>query len=113
MNIDRYHYHLPEELIAQYPLERGSERLLVLERKTGKISHRRFPDLDEYLRKDDLLVLNDTRVIHARLLGRKESGGRVEVLLLRENVPGQWSCLVKASKTPRQGMKLFFDEVLS
>ncbi len=113
VNIDRYDYPLPKELIAQYPLERGRERLLVIDRKTGNIGHRCFEDLEEYLRSGDLLVLNDTRVIHARLLGRKESGGRVELLLVQRLDHQRWSCLLKASKPPRQGSTLSFGDCLT
>lgn len=84
MRISDFDYDLPEELIAQHPvIPRDASRLLVLHRDTGEIEHRRFPDLPDYLRAGDLLVLNDTRVIPARLLGRKaETGGAAELLLL-------------------------------
>lgn len=110
MDIHRFDYSLPKELIAQYPLERGRERLLVLERETGRSTHRHFEDLEEYLSKDDLLVLNDTQVMRARLFGRKESGGRVEVLLVKESGPGTWLCLLKASKSPKPGTVLFLED---
>ncbi len=112
MDIARFDYHLPDGLIAQYPLERGSERLLVVDRADGSLSHRGFEDILEYLGEDDLLVLNDTRVIPARLLGKKESGGRVEVLLIRSISPQRWRCFVKASKPPRIGSHIFFGEGL-
>lgn len=113
MNIDKFDYHLPKELIAQYPLERGKDRLLVVNREMQDISHMDFKDFHKYLREDDLLVLNDTRVIPARLLGRKTTGGKVEVLLIKSITDVKWHCLIKASKSPREGMKILFDEGLS
>ncbi|HNY66211.1 MAG TPA: tRNA preQ1(34) S-adenosylmethionine ribosyltransferase-isomerase QueA [Deltaproteobacteria bacterium] len=112
MIIERFDYPLPGELIAQYPVERGSERLLVLDRGSGRTTHASFGDLASYLRPGDLLVLNDTRVIRARLLGNKASGGRVELLLVRELSPGTWTCLLKASKSPSAGAVLQFPEGL-
>ena len=113
MNTRRYHYHLPRELIAQYPLERGADRLLVVDRKARTVSHRCFEDLKEYLSPDDLLVFNDTKVIPARLLGRKGSGGKVEVLLVRRITQEIWSCFLKASKAPKAGTELFFSHGLA
>ncbi|MBN2299272.1 MAG: tRNA preQ1(34) S-adenosylmethionine ribosyltransferase-isomerase QueA [Deltaproteobacteria bacterium] len=113
MNIEQFDYNLPKELIAQYPLDRGKERLLVLDRAEGSLYHKQFEDILEYLSEDDLLVLNDTKVIYARLLGVKATGGRVEVLLIKSISPQRWYCFVKASKPPRPGMELFFDKGLS
>ncbi len=99
-----FHFDLPPGLIAQHPLpERSGSRLLVLDGDSGAIAHRRFPDLLDQLRPDDLLVFNDTRVIPARLFGQKETGGRVEILL--ERLTGTHSALahVRASKSPRVG----------
>ena len=94
--ISDFDYHLPSERIAQTPLEpRDHARMLVLHRDTGEIEHRHVYDIIEYLRPGDLLVLNDTRVIPARLLGRKETGGQAEVFLLRELEDGRWEALVK------------------
>ncbi|MDD2703645.1 MAG: tRNA preQ1(34) S-adenosylmethionine ribosyltransferase-isomerase QueA [Candidatus Omnitrophica bacterium] len=85
MNITELDYYLPKELIAQYPLqERDAARLLVLDRKTGMIEHRVFSDISGYFSAGDLLVLNDTKVLSCRFSGRRSSGGRVEVLLLRK-----------------------------
>ena len=109
MNIDRFDYYLPRELIAQYPVDRGKERLLVVDKAQGGHYHKQFEDILEYLNEDDLLVLNDTRVIHARLLGKKSTGGKIEVLLIKSITPQRWYCFVKASKAPRPGMQLFFD----
>ena len=73
---ERYCYDLPKELIAQYPLERGRDRLLIADKKTRRIEHQRFEDLGDYLTPDDLLVFNDTRVIPARLIGKKKPAER-------------------------------------
>jgi S-adenosylmethionine:tRNA ribosyltransferase-isomerase len=110
-----YDYPLPEELIAQVPLsQRDQSRLLVLQRKGRKIEHCHFEDLLQRLLPGDLLVVNNTRVILGRLFGKKETGGKTEVLLLdypgknhKENVVCQ--CLVKASKPPRPGSTIHFD----
>lgn len=113
MDTGRYDYPLPKELIAQYPLERGKERLLVLDRKTGEIHHRQFEALERYLKEEDLLVLNDTRVFHARFLGKKESGGRVEMLLVKKIDDERWRCFLKASKSPKPGSMLLFHNNLT
>jgi S-adenosylmethionine:tRNA ribosyltransferase-isomerase len=113
VNIERYDYPLPGELIAQYPVERGGERLLVLDRRSGETTHRHFEDLALYVKPGDLLVLNDTRVIRARLLGKKATGGRVELLLVKETAPGRWTCLLKASKSPGTGTVLLFHDGLT
>ena len=113
MDIARFDYHLPKRLIAQYPVDRGTERLLVVDRVQEGLCHKRFEDILDYLHEDDLLVLNDTRVIHARLLGRKATGGKVEVLLIKSITRKRWQCFVRSSKAPRPGMVLFFDGGLS
>jgi len=96
---DSYLYHLPEELIAQRPLpNRSDSRLLLLNRATGAISHLRFSDVTTLLRPGDLLVVNDTRVLPARLFGHKPSGGRAEVLLHRPLPDGRWECLVRPGR---------------
>jgi S-adenosylmethionine:tRNA ribosyltransferase-isomerase len=90
-----FDYDLPEDMIAQTPVEpRDSSRLLVLDRQTGALQHSVFRDIGKYLRKGDLLVLNQTRVIPARLFARKSSGGRVELLLLRKREDSTWEVLV-------------------
>ncbi len=109
-----FHYELPEELIAQDPLsDRSSSRLMVMDRDTGAITHRYFRDLPGYLKRGDVLVLNDTKVIPARLMGRREgTGGAVEVLLLRrlENETDTWETLVNPGKKCRPGQKLEFGD---
>lgn len=107
-----YYFDLPEELIAQDPLEdRSSSRLLVMNRKTGEVSHRIFKDISEFLRPGDCLVLNNTKVIPARLLGIKEdTGAAVEVLLLKRLENDVWETLVKPGKKLRPGAKMVFGD---
>lgn len=108
-----YDYTLPPELIAQSPAQkREASRLLLLGRKDGAVSETIFSEIPTLFRRGDLLVLNDTRVIPARLLGRKESGGRAEVFLVRRlPVEGEvWSCLIKASKSPKPGALILLPE---
>ncbi|OGO20601.1 MAG: tRNA preQ1(34) S-adenosylmethionine ribosyltransferase-isomerase QueA [Chloroflexi bacterium RBG_16_50_9] len=103
-----FNYHLPPELIAQTPVEpRDHSRLMVLHREDGSLEHRRFSDITSYLRDGDVLVFNDSRVIPSRLRGRRvESGGRVEILLLRRLKANLWEALVKPAQRLRQGAKL-------
>lgn len=111
MKTSDFNYYLPEELIAQTPLERrDSSRLLCLDRETGKIAHRHFYDLPEYLRPGDCLILNDSRVLPARLYGRRESGGAVEVVLLRDLGEGSWECLTRPGRKTKKGTKLIFGD---
>ena len=112
MLTDDFDYDLPTGLIAQAPAEpRDSCRLLVLERSSGQIDHRRFCDLPEYLREGDLLVVNETRVLPARLLGVKdETGGAVEMLLLRERYENAWECLVKPGRRLKPGARVVFGD---
>ncbi len=106
-----FHYDLPPELIAQTPAaERPASRLLHLRREDGALFDRRFRDLPQLLRPGDLLVLNDTRVIPARLHGRKETGGRVEVLVERPLGEREALAHVRASKAPKPGTRLHFEE---
>lgn len=94
--IDEFDYELPPELIAQEPLlDRSGSRLMVLDRGSGDVSHRMFRELPELLQPGDLLVVNDSRVIPARLLGHRETGGQVEVLILRPEGAGLWRALAK------------------
>ncbi|HHY75228.1 MAG TPA: tRNA preQ1(34) S-adenosylmethionine ribosyltransferase-isomerase QueA [Firmicutes bacterium] len=104
MRVDEFDYCLPQELIAQKPLERRDEsRLMVLDRATGRTEHRRFRDIKEYLRPGDILVVNDTRVIPARLKGVRQTGGKIEVLLLKDLGGDDWECLVKPGHKVRPG----------
>ena len=114
MQVKDFDYELPEELIAQDPLEdRSSSRLLVLDKETGAFSHRHFTDIKEYLAPGDCLVINDTRVIPARLLGVKEdTGAHVEILLLKRKEADTWECLVRPGKKLRQGARVVFGEGL-
>ncbi len=110
MKLSDFHYHLPEELIALYPeTERSSSRLLHLNRASGAVAHHHFRELTDFLRADDLLVFNNTRVIAARLLGHKASGGRIEVLIERVLSEHEALAQVRSSKSPKPGMKLYFD----
>ena len=102
-------YDLPEELIAQTPLEkRDTSRLLVLDRQTGAVSHRHFYDIIDYLKPGDCLVMNDSRVLPARLLGHRPSGGAVELLLLKDLGDKKWECLAKPGKKLREGQEVVF-----
>ena len=102
-------YDLPEELIAQTPLERrDASRLMVMNRETGEISHRHFYDIVEYLRPGDCLVMNDSRVLPARLLGHRPSGGAVEVLLLRDLGDKCWECLCKPGRKMQVSSEVIF-----
>ena len=104
-----YWYDLPEELIAQTPLERrDASRLMVMNRETGEISHRHFYDIVEYLLPGDCLVMNDSRVLPARLLGHRPSGGAVEVLLLRDLGDKCWECLCKPGRKMQVGSEVVF-----
>ena len=109
-----YYYELPEELIAQTPAEpRDSSRLLVYDRATGKTQHRIFRDIKEYLRAGDVLVVNNTKVLPARLFAYTKNGGKVEVLLLKRLDLNDWEVLVRPGKKAREGVELFVSEELS
>jgi len=104
-------YDLPEELIAQTPLlQRDTSRLMVLDRQTGEVSHRQFCDIIDYLRPGDCLVMNDSRVLPARLLGHRPSGGAVEVLLLRNLEDNRWECLCKPGRKMKAGQEVVFGD---
>ncbi len=112
MLVKDFTYHLPEDLIARYPSgERDLSRLMVLDRRKGSIDDRLFRDLGDYLEPGDLLVLNDTRVIPARLFGRKVTGGRVEIFLVRREESGaeRWNCMIRNSRGLRAGHVLTLD----
>lgn len=110
MKTSDFYYDLPQELIAQTPVEpRDSSRLLVLNRKTGAIQHRHFTDILDYLHSGDLLVLNNSRVIPARLYGKRiDTGGSVELLLLTQYETNVWETLVKPGKRAREGAEITF-----
>ncbi|NCO58954.1 MAG: tRNA preQ1(34) S-adenosylmethionine ribosyltransferase-isomerase QueA [Deltaproteobacteria bacterium CG_4_8_14_3_um_filter_51_11] len=116
-DIGSYNYNLPPELIAQAPAaSRDASRLLVACRAEGRLSERRFYDLPKLLTPGDVLVINDTRVMAARLSGRKESGGSVELLVLGSSDGSRCAerdCLMKSSKPPRKGLKISFEGGLS
>ncbi|MEO0080225.1 MAG: tRNA preQ1(34) S-adenosylmethionine ribosyltransferase-isomerase QueA [candidate division WOR-3 bacterium] len=109
MLVSQFDYHLPTELIAQEPVEpRHASRLLVLERVSGRIVDTRFSQIGEWLRNGDLLVLNDTKVIPARVYGRLKTGGRLEFLLLGEIGPGVWEVLTRPARKARPGTVVDF-----
>ena len=104
-----FYYDLPEELIAQTPLEqRDTSRLMVLDRISGEVRHKHFYDIIEYLKPGDCLVMNDSRVLPARLLGRRPTGGAVEVLLLRDLGNKCWECLCKPGRKMQVGHEVIF-----
>ena len=107
-----FNFNLPEELIAQVPiLDRSSSKLMVLDKETGEISHKIFKDIIDYLNPGDCLVLNNTRVIPARLIGSKEgTGGKIEFLLLKRNEDDTWETLVKPGKRAKIGTRFSFGE---
>ena len=114
MILSLFDYNLPRELIAQYPNRRRDQsRLMVLDRATGRISHQKFRHIVEYLRRGDALVVNNTKVFKARLLGQRATGGRVEVFLVRQLEDASvesWEALVQPSKRLKEGERVFFDD---
>ena len=111
MKTSDYWYHLPEELIAQTPLQqRDASRLLVLNRETGEVCHQHFYDIIDYLNPGDCLVMNDSRVLPARLLGHRPTGGAVEVLLLRDLGDKKWECLCKPGRKMQVGHQVIFGD---
>lgn len=111
MKTSDFYFDLPEELIAQTPLERrDASRLLCLDKTSGAMEHRVFSELPELLRPGDCLVMNDSRVLPARLLGARETGGAAELLLLRDLGAGKWECLVRPGRKLRPGAKVHFGE---
>ena len=109
MKTSDFFYHLPEELIAQTPLEkRDTSRLLKLDRATGAVEHHHFYDIIDYLQPGDCLVMNDSRVLPARLLGHRPTGGAVEVLLLRDLGDKKWECLCKPGRKMQVGNEVIF-----
>ena len=112
MKTSDFYFDLPEELIAQVPiLDRSSSKLMVLDKETGEISHKVFKDIIDYLNPGDCLVLNDTRVIPARLIGAKEgTGGKIEFLLLKRYEDDTWETLVKPGKKAKIGSRFSFGD---
>ncbi len=111
MKTSDFYYELPKELIAQTPVEpRDSSRLMVLNRETGEIEHRHFYDILDYLNEGDLLVCNDSRVLPARIFGVKETGARVEFLLLKQISGNRWETLCKPGKKAREGAEFIFGD---
>ncbi|OLS41565.1 tRNA preQ1(34) S-adenosylmethionine ribosyltransferase-isomerase QueA [Bacillus sp. MRMR6] len=114
MKVDLFDFHLPEELIAQVPLHnRTDSRLMVLDKATGELKHEIFKNITEYLREGDCLVLNDTRVLPARLFGvKKDTGAKIEVLLLKQLEGDQWETLIKPAKRVKEGTVIDFGDGL-
>ena len=111
MKTHDFYYDLPEELIAQTPLERrDASRLMVLNRTTGEVTHKHFYDIIDYLNPGDCLVMNDSRVLPARLLGHRPTGGAVEILLLRELGDKRWECLCKPGRKMQEGSTVTFGD---
>lgn len=111
MKTHDFYYELPEELIAQTPLERrDASRLMVLDRQTGEVTHKHFYDILDYLNPGDCLVMNDSRVLPARLLGHRPTGGAVEVLLLRDLGDKRWECLCKPGRKMQPGSTVTFGD---
>ena len=111
MKTHDFWYDLPEELIAQTPLEkRDTSRLCVLDRQTGKVTHKHFYDIIDYLQPGDCLVMNDSRVLPARLLGHRPTGGAIEVLLLRDLGNKRWECLCKPGRKMQVGNEVIFGD---
>ena len=110
MNLQEFDYYLPEELIAQHPLERRDmSRLMVLDRESGEIDHKLFKDVADYFTEGDCLVLNNTRVIPARLLGQKEgSGGKIEFVLLKRIAGDTWEVILRPGKKAKPGARFVF-----
>jgi S-adenosylmethionine:tRNA ribosyltransferase-isomerase len=113
MKLALFDYHLPKELIAQYPSRRRDQsRLMVLDRATREINHRKFRNIAEYLRRGDALVINNTKVFKARLMGRRSTGGQVEVFLIRrldDDSAERWEALAQPSRRLDEGERIHFD----
>ena len=114
MKVEDFDFHLPEELIAQTPLEdRTASRLMIVDRKTGEVEHSLFKHIVEELHEGDCLVLNDTRVMPARLFGEKEeTGAHIELLLLKQGSDDEWETLVKPAKRVKVGTVITFGDGL-
>ena len=114
MKLEDFDYHLPEELIAQVPLEdRTASRLMVVDKETGEVSHHNFPHIIEEMQAGDCLILNDTRVLPARLIGvKEETGANIEVLLIKQTENDEWETLVKPAKRIKVGTVVSFGDGL-
>jgi len=115
MNINDYNYELPEKYIAQTPIKNRSEsKLMILNKENGNIEHKKFYDILDFLNKDDVLVLNNTKVLPARLFGvKEETGAKIEILLLKNIENDKWECLAKPAKRLHIGTKLTFNDELT
>src|SRR4030043_346933 len=115
MRVEEFDYRLPTSLIAQYPSpKRGETSLMILHRQNGMIEHQAFQDMTQYLNSSDLLVLNNTRVLPSRLVGKKETGGRIEMLLIPSwnGRKGEWQALIKATGKVKPGARIRFEQGL-
>ena len=113
MKVEDFDFDLPKDLIAQTPLlKRDSSRLLVLDKKTGEVCHKHFSDIIDYLNKGDTLVLNDTKVMPARLIGQKEETNAVIEVLMLKNNEDIWECLCKPAKRVKEGTVINFHDKL-
>ena len=112
MRTDDFDFELPEELIAQHPIEKRDEsRMMVLNRETGEVEHKKFYNVIDYLEEGDTLVVNDTKVIPARLFGVKEdTEAHIEILLLKNTMGSNWECLVKPAKRVKIGTVISFGD---
>jgi S-adenosylmethionine:tRNA ribosyltransferase-isomerase len=112
MRIEEFDYHLPRSLIAQYPsAQRGETSLMILHRQTGVVEHQAFREITKYLRAGDLLVMNNTRVLPARLIGKKETEGKIEMLLIPSwnGTKGEWEALIKGAGKVKRGARIRFE----
>jgi S-adenosylmethionine:tRNA ribosyltransferase-isomerase len=112
MRIEEFDYHLPRSLIAQYPsAQRGETSLMILHRQTGVVEHQAFREITKYLRAGDLLVMNNTRVLPTRLIGKKETGGKIEMLLIPSwnGTKGEWEALIKGAGKVKRGARIRFE----
>lgn len=114
MQTKEFDYNLPEELIAQFPAEKRDEsNLMLLNRQDKTVSHKKFFDIVDFFNEDDVLVMNNTRVIPARLIGKKATGAKIEVFLLEKKTPASWEVLIKPSKRVKKGTIIDFSENLT
>ena len=114
MLLEEFNYNLPENLIAQLPAEkRDMSKMMVLDKVHKNIIHKHFSDIIDFLTEDDLLVLNNTKVIPARLYAKKDTGALIEIFLVKEIEKNTWICLIKPSKRVKPGMVLMVSEELS